>query len=341
MCTDFLIQSSDGAWVNGRSMEFGQELHTKIYVHAPKQRAVLQGLAGEEFELTPAYGYVGTSALNLPVVTDGLNTAGLSTGALWLPGTQYQSPSQSSRNVFCAFFVNWMLGNCATTDDVRHALERDEVRVIGGKWVAEVGPLHFPVHDAKGNSIVIEFLEGKAVISENKVAVLTNQPPFPWHLENLRNYVNLSGMDSQPGPRKEDLQVQVGNLTIVQTGHGTGLSGLPGNSTPPSRFVRTAFLKQFSTQPKTAEEATALAFHLLNCVDIPKGTVGYKNPQGHDEYDYTQWVVVKDVTHRLFHVRAYGSPLAWSVDLKSLDFQTLNGKQIPIPTSKLALPLLS
>ncbi|MFE8605690.1 linear amide C-N hydrolase [Archangium violaceum] len=337
MCTDFLIQSSDGAWVNGRSMEFGQELHTKLYVQAPKQKAVLRGLAGEEFESTPDYGYVGTSAMDLPVVTDGLNTAGLSTGALWLPGTQYQSLGPlPTKNVFSGFFVNWMLSHCATTDDVRHALESGAVRVIGSEWVAKVGPLHFPVHDARGNSIVIEFLEGKPVISENPVAVLTNQPTFPWHLENLRNYVNLSPMDS---PWGKDNNGKVGNLPITQTGHGTGLSGLPGNATPPSRFVRTAFLKQFALQPKTAEEAAVLAFHLLNCVDIPKGTVGAKTLLGKDEYDYTQWVVVKDVTNRILNVRVYGSPLTWSVDLKNLDFTALNGKQLPIPTGKVALPL--
>lgn len=82
-----------------------------------------------------------------------------------------------------------------------------------------------------------------------------------------------------------------------------------------------------------------LAFHPLNCVDIPKGSVGDKTLLGSTEYDYTQWVVVKDVTNRLLNIRVYGSPLTWSLDLKTLDFAALNGKQIPIPTSKVALPL--
>jgi len=338
MCTDFLIQSGDGAWVNGRSMEFGAELGTKIYVQAPKQKAVLRGLAGEEFETTPDYGYVGTSSWDLPVVTDGLNTAGLSTGALWLPGSQYQSPSLSHKNVFCAFFVNWMLSHCATTDDVRAALESGAVRVIGSEWVAKNGPLHFPVHDARGSSIVIEFLEGKPVISENPVAVLTNQPTFPWHLDNLRNYVSLGAWDTE--------EVKLGSLTVTRTGHGTGLDGLPGNATPPSRFVRAAYLKQYALQQATAAETAVLAFHLLNSVDIPQGTVRARtkptqsNPEG-VEYDYTQWAVVKDLTNRLFNIRVYGSPLTWNLDLKNLDFAGLNGKQIPIPTGKVALPLLA
>lgn len=336
MCTDFLIQAADGAWVNGRSMEFGADLRTKLYVQAPKQKAVLRGLEGEAFETTPDYGYVGTSSFDLPVVTDGLNTAGLSTGALWLPGTEYQPISLSHKNVFCAFFVNWMLSHCATTDDVRHALESGSVHVVGGQWVAKAGPLHFPVHDAKGNSIVIEFLEGKPVISNNPVGVLTNRPVFPWQLENLRNYVNLTPWDKE--------SVTLGSQSFAPTGHGTGLEGLPGHATPPARFVRAAYLKQFALQPKTAAETAVLAFHLLNSVDIPLGTVRAKtqptltNPEG-VEYDYTQWAVVKDLTNRLLNIRVYGSPLAWSIDLKTLDFTALSGKQLPIPTGQVALPL--
>lgn len=340
MCTDFLIQAADGTWVNGRSMEFGADLHTQVYIRAPNVTGVLQGLDDETMELTPTYGFVGTSSFGTSICTDGLNTAGLSTGALWLPGSQYQEPKlfHPSKNVLCGFFVNWMLAHCATTDDVRHALENDEIRVIGDKWLDKVSPLHFPVHDANGNSIVIEFLEGKAVISDNPVAVLTNRPTFPWHLDNLRNYVNLSPWDTD--------SIMLGDLKAENTGHGTGLAGLPGNSTPPSRFVRTTYLKQFALQAKTAADAQTQAFHLLNAVDIPLGTVRTKtepsllNPLG-VEYDYTQWAVVKDITNRILNIRMYSSPLVWNIDLKNLDFSALNGRQIPVPQEQVALPLLT
>jgi choloylglycine hydrolase len=136
------------------------------------------------------------------------------------------------------------------------------------------------------------------------------------------------------------------NLTAENTGHGTGLAGLPGNATPPSRFVRTTYLKQFALQAKTAADAQSQAFHLLNAVDIPLGTVRTKttpsilNPEG-VEYDYTQWVIVKDITNRIFNIRMYNSPLVWNIDLKTLDFSALNGRQIPVPQEQVALPLLT
>ncbi len=336
MCTDFLIQAKDGAWVNGRSMEFGTDLHTQVYVRAAKTSGALQGLEGETMELIPTYGFVGTSSFDTSICTDGMNTEGLSTGALWLPGSQYQKPKLLPKhNVLCGFFVNWMLAHCATTDDVRHALEHDEIRVVGDKWIAKIGPLHFPVHDAKGNSIVIEFLDGQAVVSDNPVAVLTNRPTFPWQLDNLRNYVNLSPWDTEA--------ITLGSMRVENTGHGTGLAGLPGNATPPSRFVRATYLKQFALPAETAADAQTQAFHLLNAVDIPLGTVRTKstlNPAG-VEYDYTQWVVVKDLSNRIFNIRLHTSTLAWCVDLKHLDFQSLNGKHIPVPEGPVALPLLN
>lgn len=340
MCTDFLIQSADGTWVNGRSMEFGADLHTQLYVRAANVAGVMQGLEDETMAITPRYGFVGASSFSTALCTDGLNTQGLSAGALWLPGTQYQSPDlqHPERNVLCAFFVNWILAHCATAHDVRLALESDAVRVIGGKWLAKVGPLHYSVHDAKGNSLVVEFLDGKPRIHDNPVAVLTNRPVFPDQLQNLRNYVNLTPWDTE--------SITLGSLDVETTGHGTGLVGIPGNASPPARFVRAAYLKQFALPTKTAAEAQTLAFHLLNTVDIPLGTVRARtkpsllHPTGGVEYDYSQWTVVKDLTNLIYNIRMYTSPLTWCLDLKTLDFAGMNGKQVPIPVGQVALPLL-
>ena len=89
MCTDFLLVAGDGSFVGGRSMEFGRDLHTQIFVRGAGIVHTLTGFeAGEEFASTPKYGYVGTSSFGLPIVTDGLNVKGLSAGALWLPGSK-------------------------------------------------------------------------------------------------------------------------------------------------------------------------------------------------------------------------------------------------------------
>lgn len=47
------------------------------------------------------------------------------------------------------------------------------------------------------------------------------------------------------------------------------------------------------------------AIHLLNTVDIPFGGVRGTPTQ---DFDYTQWAVVKDLTNRKLYVRTYLEP---------------------------------
>jgi choloylglycine hydrolase len=343
MCTDFLLLANDGSFVNGRSMEFGRDLHTQIFVRGSGVVHTLVGLeAGEELATTPKYGYVGTSSFGLPFVTDGINTQGLSAGALWLPGSQYQpkSSSPTAQNVLMAFFVDWLLGHCATVADVKAAFAADTVRVVGDGFLAKMGPLHFPVHDASGASLVIEFIDGLPQLYDNQVRVLTNLPTFPWQTANLGLYAHLSPWDTD--------SATLGALTLKAPGsasgnpgipgHGSGLAGIPGNYQPASRFVRTAYMKEFALPAATADDAVVQAFHLLNGVDIVKGAARAKGLFG-TEYDITQWVVVKDLTNRRLFIRMYGSPLVYSVDLKAIDFPATKFRQIPVPGDALAIPL--
>ncbi|QSQ23235.1 linear amide C-N hydrolase [Pyxidicoccus parkwayensis] len=338
MCTDFLITGNDTRAaptpiaVNGRSMEFGADLGSQLLVHAPGESFhslapdLKQGL-----KWTSKYGYVGLTALSKDVIVDGLNTAGLSVGALWAPGSTYPKVSKSSQALALVNFVNWALGTCATVADVKTALTSGDVQVWEGDLLAKLLPLHFPVHDAAGNSIVVEFTNGQLNVYDNPVGVCTNDPPFPVQLQNLGGFSNLSPWDSKG--------TELGSEFFKPAGHGSGMRGLPGDSTPPARFVRAAYLKQYSQPLVTAADATTLAFHLLNAVDIPLGTSRSTNALNKEEVDYTQWVVVKDLVAKTLSVRFYVNPLVYSVNLNTLDFSGAAGKPFPVPTSPTSIDL--
>src|ERR1035438_9464972 len=91
-------------------------------------------------------------------------------------------------------------------------------------------PLHYVLHDAKGNSIVLEWVGGKLNIYDNTVGVMTNSPTYDWQMTNLRNYVSLSPDNAKP--------VTVNGVQYAANGQGSGLLGLPGDPTPPSRLVQ-------------------------------------------------------------------------------------------------------
>jgi len=150
-------------------------------------------------------------------------------------------------------------------------------------------------------------------MATNPVGVLTNAPPFAWQLSNIGNYVGLSSVDAAP--------ITIGGATFSPPGHGSGMRGLPADSTPPSRFLRLLFQKQFATQPTNNTDTISQALHLLNTVDIPLGTSAAKQEQkpskGND--DYTQWVVVKALTARTFSYRTAGNPTLMQINFADLD----------------------
>jgi choloylglycine hydrolase len=91
-------------------------------------------------------------------------------------------------------------------------------------------PLHHIVSDATGASIVIEYMDGQLSVTDNKVGAMTNSPGYDWHLLNLRNYANLQPQAAAPRT--------IDGVSLAPFEAGSGMLGLPGDFTPPSRFVR-------------------------------------------------------------------------------------------------------
>jgi choloylglycine hydrolase len=325
-CTDFVVQSRDGAIVNGRSLEFGLDLQSKIKVFPRKQRMISQA-PGQKSGLSwvSKYGYLGVTPLGMNFSFDGLNEAGLSFGYLWLPGvTQYPTvaPQDLKNALDFIDFGAWALGNFATVAEVKAALKT--VR-IWGHAVPPLGvpPVHAAIHDAEGNSIVVEFIGGVMKIYDNPISILTNSPPFDWQIANLQNYLNLS-------PENPN-SVEFRGVTIAPPGQGTGLLGVPGDWSPASRFVKTFTLLRFAKQAENNEEAVILAEHLLNAVDIPLGDV--RDP-GKETGDYTQWVVIKDMTQKAFYFRSYNDLSLKRIDMKKLNFDRENKNSLPLDMKK-------
>ena len=207
MCTDFLLRDKDNSVVIGRSMEFGEDLGSQILVggrgtkkHSAAPDSPMGGLSW-----TAKYGYVGinVAGLHLPkLICDGMNEMGLSIGALWLPGYTQYSPTVSNKAqaLDVKDFTNWVLGNFATVAEVKAGLTG--VQIWANSLTNSQIPIHFSIHDASGESAVLEFLDGstKGKWQVNTVGVLTNAPPFAWQLSNIGNYAGLSAVDAVPIP---------------------------------------------------------------------------------------------------------------------------------------------
>jgi choloylglycine hydrolase len=176
-----------------------------------------------------------------------------------------------------------------------------------GSPEGEVAGVHFFIQDKTGKSIVIEPVEGTLKVYDAPLGVMTNAPTYDWHMTNLNNYVNLSVKDSDPE--------KLGSVTLTAPGSGAGLHGLPGDFTPPSRFVRAAIFSQAATPNPNAQDAVLSAFHILNQFDIPKGSV-INAAVGQPTAEITEWTSVADLTNLRWYFRTHGDQSIRMVDLK-------------------------
>lgn len=314
-CTGILLRPDDRSAIYARTLEFGADVLSFDLISVPR---------GQEYRgLTPAgangatwrvkYGHVGFCPFGMPLLGDGLNERGLACGAFYLPGyAEYQQVDEGelSLTISGLDFVSWTLGNFATVAEVRDALK--SIRVVDAKLPAWgfVPPLHYRLADASGDSIVVEYTGGELHVFETPLGVVTNSPTYDWHETNARNYIGLAAIN-RPG-------LKIGGADFAGLGQGTGAVGLPGDFTPPARFIRAAFFVQTVHHGRTASEGVDAAFHILDQFDIPRGSV--RETDGDKTIDeVTQWTSAADLTNRRYYFHTEGNRRVRVIELDKLD----------------------
>ncbi|NOU52251.1 linear amide C-N hydrolase [Pseudoalteromonas sp. JBTF-M23] len=365
MCTNFVITTETSskekipftipdAVIVGRTMEFGNQSVAngqvtilpkgeQLYSYGKTKAHHKYCIVGVNINVTTDDnnddGYVAQLLGNC--LSDGMNEEGLTCGSLWLPGSEYLTTEKIQDNDIPVYlFTNWVLGNFSSTEEVEQAVNSRDYRFFE---VAKLPlPLHFPITDKSGKSIVIEFSSkhGTPCVYNNELGVLTNAPTYPEQLANLNAMLREHKFSPYNPP-------QIACSIEAPQGEGYGLAGLPGDPVPASRFVKTAVLKQFATDAqagykiKNAADAKTLAYHLINSVDLPKGVTRYGDAHLSEGSDYTQWVVVKDLSHGEFQIRKYDSPIPYKIDFDTISQLDLTAPMyIDVPKDVDALPLI-
>lgn len=248
---------------------------------------------------TSKYGVVGLAVVQKEFIAEGINEAGLSAGLFFFPqygGYEQYDPAQSDRTLADLQLVAWILTQFSTIDQVKAAIA--SVRVVG---LEPSSVVHWRIGEPSGRQVVLEIVGGVPHFYENEVGVLTNAPGFEWQLTNLNNYVNLYPGDA-PARR-------LSGITLRPIGGNSGFLGLPGDATPPSRFVRAAFYRATAPQRATGFETVQQCFHLLNNFDVP---IGIEHPEGEcpDIPSATQWTSAIDLTNRrVYYKTAYNNTI--------------------------------
>ena len=325
-CTGIKLIAQDGSLVHGRTLEFGIQVETSIAVIPRHYDFVGTTDKGPGLVYQSKYAAVGAFSFDAPVLMDGLNEKGLAVGTFYFPGfagyTTITSENQS-KALSPSDFSNWILTQFATVDEVKNSLKSVVIApTVIKQWGNAPPPFHYIVYDKKGNCLVIEPLGGQLISYDNKLGVFTNSPAFDWHMTNLRNFINLTPFNVKP--------VNLQGITLAPLGAGSGMVGLPGDFTPPSRFVRAAIFSATANPSENANEAVGQAFHILNQFDIPVGLSRAK--EGNVVYtDYTQITCVRDPQSLKYYFKTYDDQIIKMVDLTKFN---LDAKTIKIHTTK-------
>lgn len=319
-CTGIQLKSEDGSIVNGRTLEFGIWVETNVSVIPRGYTFTGTTPQGPGLTYQSKYAVVGATAYGVPSVMDGMNEKGLSVGVFYFPGyagySEINSQNQS-KAVSPAEFSNWIATQFETIDEVKAALPHVVIAPTVDKgWGSTPAPFHYIVYDKKGNSLVIEPINGKLITYDNPLGVLTNSPTFDWQMTHLRNYINLTPFNVKP--------LKIKGLELIPFGQGSGMVGLPGDFTPPSRFVRAAIFSITAIPVKNSSSAVFQAFHILNQFDIPVGIAREKKEDAIYS-DYTLVTAVRDPQTLRYYFRTYDDQNIRMVDLKKFD---LNSKTI-------------
>lgn len=209
----------------------------------------------------------------------------------------------------CEFeLIPYILGNAKNVKEARRILERVNVVNISFNKKISSSNLHYMISDRK-ECIVIESQIDGLKIFDNPIGVLTNSPNFPYHLENIKNYLNVTS--GYVLPRFSSSL----KLSFMSTGAGT--YGLPGDLSSPSRFVRATFNKLNLIVGNDERSSVNGFFKVLDSVSFIKGTVLCLS----NSYEYTMYSSCINLDKNIYYYKTYLNPNISAFELRKYDIQ--------------------
>lgn len=205
---------------------------------------------GEEFIEYKGIKGTGIYIDEIPLFADGMNKDGLGICGLNFKG--YARFENTSSGVPAWDFIRWILLNFSCVSEMKNNIHSVIINNNPINKDTPIPTLHWIIGDKKGDCGVIESTRDGLFFYDNPEHVLTNNPTFPTHLLNLKNY----SFD------------KMGNLS-----DGSPSITLPGDYSSVSRFIKTAYLIKNLPHLNSDEEAINHFFDILNNVRMVKGCV--------------------------------------------------------------------
>ena len=279
---------------------------------------------GERFVLTPRrfpltykcleeskvhYGFFGTAAVvdNYPLYAEGANEYGLCVAALnFAYNAHYSDYREDMVNLAPYELIPKLLSECKSTKEARAMIESVNLVNIPFKEDLPLSYLHFHIAD-KYESLVFEVTKNGNRIYDNPIGVLANNPPFDAQLNNLSAYNYIKNQTREPT-----------FFSVEPYSLGISATGLPGDYSSFSRFVKASFLSHYSNWENKIPQMLAI----LGAVSVPRGAVIEKCRE-----HYTLYSCVIDAEELTYYYKTHNSIITSVFNVSSLD---MNGTSLEI-----------
>lgn len=305
MCTAITFQSNFNYF--GRNLDFEHNFGEQIVI-APRN---FDFHFHTKNAFTHHYAMIGMAVVdrNYPLYFDATNEHGLSMAGLYFPDNAVYFPKDLSKDNIAPFeFIPWILSQCQTVSETEILLNRLNLIDLPYSDAYPLTPLHWIIADRTG-SIVVEQTKQGLNIYQNPIGVLTNNPPFPYQLWNLSNYLNLTS--DEPISRFSDSYI------LEAYSRGMGAMGMPGDLSSSSRFVKASFTKLNSVCGHSETESISQFFHILNSVAQQQGCVKIG-----DKYEKTIYSSCCNVDKGIYYYTTYLNSQITGVCMYHTDLNT-------------------
>ena len=305
LCTRILWNDNSVAVIAGRTADWFKAGNPNG-ASDPKLHVMPRGLRksgamdGKELVVTknPAkwtsrYGSVVVGNYN-SVVVDGMNEKGLAAHALALQETNYGTRDVSRQGISMTLVVPYILDNAATVTEALALLPR--IQPVAIEMMGFATGLSFSIEDRLGDSAVIEYLNGAAMIH---------------HGRQYRVSANTTIADATELIKKFDFKDPTNTVTV------------PGNNNSEDRFVRASFYSSLLSRvtPRNRLEAQAALMSVVRNVSDPIGAPGSTTTVVHE----TDWRTLSDLTNRVYVFENPRTLTTLRTDLSRLDFRRGSG----------------
>ena len=244
--------------------------------------------------LNSHYAIIGMAYVcdNYPLYYDAMNEKGLCMAGLNFVGNAFFGKEKEGKDNIAVFeFIPWILSQCESVKEAKLFLEKINLTDTPFNDALPTAQLHWLIAD-KTQAITVESMKDGLHIHNNPVGVLTNNPPFPYQMHNLNNYMNLSA--------EQPVNNFSAELEFSVYSKGMGAIGLPGDLSSQSRFVRTAFVKVNSVSDNDESSSVNQFFHILGSVDQQRGCCKVDN-----KYEITVYTSCMNADSGIYYYTTY------------------------------------